>query len=180
MTPSSDLSGRKTGTLRATLLAILVVAVLAATGCSTTAPPAAPQTAPVTPPPAATPPAAQTPPDMPANVVPKGSVKTLIVKDVVKGTGPAVKKGDSVTVNYTGWLTNGTMFDSSIGRQPFPFVVGAGNVIAGWDNGLVGMQVGGKRILVIPPAMGYGAQGAAPVIPPNAVLVFEVDLLTIN
>ena len=164
---------------RTVLLALSVFAfAVAASGCTattpqTTAPPPAPA-------PEVAPPAAATPPEMPVGVVPKGTVKTLVIKDVEKGTGPAVKKGDSATVDYTGWLTDGTRFDSSIGRQPIPFTVGAGEVIAGWDNGLVGMQAGGKRILVIPSGMAYGPQGRPPVIPQNAVLVFEVDLISIN
>jgi FKBP-type peptidyl-prolyl cis-trans isomerase len=109
------------------------------------------------------------------------SPSSLIIKDEVVGTGPAAKAGDTVTVDYTGWLTDGTKFDSSLDRnEPFSFELGAGQVIAGWDQGVAGMKVGGKRKLTIPPELGYGAQGAGGVIPPNATLVFEVELLQIN
>ena len=109
------------------------------------------------------------------------SVDSLLIEDEVVGTGPAAKSGDSVTVNYTGWLTDGTKFDSSLDRnEPFTFTLGAQEVIAGWDQGVAGMKVGGKRKLTIPPDLGYGARGAGGLIPPNATLVFEVELLTIN
>ncbi|MDE1924643.1 MAG: FKBP-type peptidyl-prolyl cis-trans isomerase [Patescibacteria group bacterium] len=108
-----------------------------------------------------------------------GAPASLVVQDEVVGTGAAVQPGDTVTVNYTGKLQDGTVFDTSVGRAPFQFTVGAGQVIPGWDQGLVGMQAGGKRILIIPPSLAYGAQGAGP-IPPNATLTFEVDLLSIT
>ncbi len=105
----------------------------------------------------------------------------LKIKDEVVGKGTAAKAGDRVTVDYTGWLTDGTKFDSSKDRnQPFVFTLGAGEVIPGWDQGVAGMKIGGKRKLTIPPDLGYGAQGAGGVIPPNATLVFEVDLLKIG
>ncbi|MHB8791803.1 MAG: FKBP-type peptidyl-prolyl cis-trans isomerase [Thermoleophilia bacterium] len=105
----------------------------------------------------------------------------LKIEDVTVGTGPAAKSGDSVTVDYTGWLTDGTKFDSSKDKnKPFTFTLGAGKVIPGWDQGVAGMMVGGKRKLTIPPELGYGAQGAGGVIPPNATLVFEVELKNIN
>lgn len=102
--------------------------------------------------------------------------------DVVVGTGAVAKAGRSVTVHYTGWLwkggAKGAKFDSSKDRgDPFVFALGAGQVIAGWDEGVQGMQIGGKRMLVIPPQLGYGARGAGGVIPPNATLLFEVELL---
>ena len=101
--------------------------------------------------------------------------------DEVVGEGPSAKSGDRVTVNYTGWLLDGTKFDSSKDRnQPFSFSLGAGNVISGWDQGVAGMKVGGKRKLTVPPDLGYGNPGAGGVIPPNATLVFEVELLKIN
>jgi FKBP-type peptidyl-prolyl cis-trans isomerase len=98
------------------------------------------------------------------------------------GNGPQPKAGQTVVVNYTGYLDNGTKFDSSLDRnQPFEFVLGAGQVIRGWDEGLSTMKVGGKRRLVIPPDLAYGAQGAGGgVIPPNARLTFDVELLAIK
>ncbi len=105
----------------------------------------------------------------------------LKIEDVVVGTGAEAVKGKLVSVHYTGWLTNGKKFDSSKDRgQPFQFPLGAGHVIQGWDEGVKGMKVGGKRKLTIPPEMGYGAQGAGGVIPPNATLVFEVELLGVR
>ncbi len=106
--------------------------------------------------------------------------KKLQITDEKVGTGPAAKKGDTVTVNYVGTLMNGKQFDSSYSRnQPFTFTIGAGQVIKGWDLGVVGMKVGGKRKLVIPPDLGYGstAQGS---IPANSTLIFEIELLSIK
>jgi peptidylprolyl isomerase len=101
--------------------------------------------------------------------------------DIVVGTGaPAVAK-KKVKVHYTGWLTNGKKFDSSVDRgMPFEFKLGAGDVIKGWDEGVMGMNVGGKRQLRIPPKLGYGADGAGNVIPPNATLIFDVELLDVQ
>ena len=105
----------------------------------------------------------------------------LQYEDLAEGTGAAAKAGDSVEVHYTGWLTDGKKFDSSHDRHsPFRFQLGAGRVIKGWDEGVAGMKVGGKRKLHIPPALGYGARGAGAVIPPNAELIFEVELLGIR
>ena len=102
----------------------------------------------------------------------------LIMEDLVVGTGTAAASGQKVTVHYTGWLTNGTKFDSSKDRgDPFVFPLGKGQVIRGWDEGVAGMKVGGKRTLIIPPQLGYGARGAGGVIPPNATLKFDVELL---
>ena len=98
--------------------------------------------------------------------------------DTVIGDGATAVKGQTVSVHYTGWLTDGEKFDSSKDRNdPFQFQLGAGRVIRGWDEGVQGMKVGGKRKLTIPPSLGYGARGAGGVIPPNATLVFEVELL---
>ncbi len=97
------------------------------------------------------------------------------------GTGTEAQAGKTVSVHYTGWLLDGTKFDSSKDRnQPFSFPLGRGQVIKGWDEGVAGMKVGGKRTLVIPPDLGYGARGAGGVIPPNATLKFEVELLDVK
>lgn len=111
----------------------------------------------------------------------------LQYEDTVAGTGETARAGQNVNVHYTGWLHDpaqdqgrGRKFDSSKDRgQPFNFALGAGQVIGGWDEGVQGMQVGGTRVLLIPPQLGYGARGAGGVIPPNATLVFEVDLLAV-
>ena len=100
--------------------------------------------------------------------------------DLQEGSGAVAAAGKTVEVHYTGWLKDGTKFDSSLGRgKPFSFKLGAGQVIQGWDEGVAGMKVGGKRKLVIPPALGYGAHGAGGAIPPNAELTFEVELLRV-
>jgi len=105
--------------------------------------------------------------------------------DLKVGTGPAAAPRDTVRVHYTGWLYNngvkGTKFDSSLDRgQPFGFALGAGQVIRGWDEGVAGMKIGGKRTLIIPPELGYGERGAGGVIPPNATLMFDVELLGVQ
>jgi peptidylprolyl isomerase len=105
----------------------------------------------------------------------------LKYQDLVVGTGTTPKVGQTCSVHYTGWLTNGTKFDSSRDRgQPFTFPIGQGHVIKGWDEGVMGMKVGGKRKLMVPPDLAYGAQGYPPVIPPNSELVFEVELLGVQ
>jgi peptidylprolyl isomerase len=115
---------------------------------------------------------------VPAAEAPLGTLK---ITDQALGTGSEAVSGKRVTVNYEGRLITGRKFDSSYDRgQPFSFVLGAGQVIAGWEQGILGMKVGGKRQLVIPPHLGYGATGAGGVIPPNATLVFDVELLGVD
>jgi len=185
---SSSSSSYRKG-MRGSLLAGLTLAVtIAAIGCSPSSPPEA--TTPESPSSevaslaeslaaqqAAT-------PDETAPEAPKAEpVTKLKIENLKKGTGAKAKNGDVLTVHYTGWLTDGTKFDSSknSGRQPFAFPLGAQKVIPGWDKGMLGMKVGGKRKLTIPPDMGYGEQGTpGGPIPPNATLVFEVELLKIN
>ena len=105
----------------------------------------------------------------------------LIIEDIKVGDGDEARAGQFVSVHYTGWLTDGAKFDSSKDRNdPFEFGLGARQVISGWDEGVQGMKVGGTRKLTIPPNLGYGARGAGGVIPPNATLVFEVELLAIK
>jgi FKBP-type peptidyl-prolyl cis-trans isomerase len=104
----------------------------------------------------------------------------LKYEDVRVGTGPGAKKGDPVVVHYTGWLaSNRQVFDTSMGKTAFRFVLGRGQVIKGWDEGVVGMKAGGKRLLTIPASLGYGEKGAPPRIPPNADLLFEVEMVRI-
>jgi FKBP-type peptidyl-prolyl cis-trans isomerase len=115
------------------------------------------------------------------NAPPAGDPNAKLgITDTVVGTGQEAKTGDTVSVHYVGTLTDGTEFDQSRKRgQPFKFTLGAGNVIKGWDQGVVGMKVGGKRKLVIPPSLGYGARGAGGAIPPNATLNFDIELMSI-
>lgn len=114
---------------------------------------------------------------MPATTTASG----LVIEDLSVGAGEPAAAGRNVTVHYTGWLADGTKFDSSRDRgDPFVFPLGGRRVIAGWDEGVQGMRVGGVRKLTIPPALGYGARGAGGVIPPNATLVFEVELLGVG
>ena len=116
------------------------------------------------------------------------TVQTLQKTDTKQGTGAEAVPGKAVVVHYTGWLYDpsapegkGTKFDSSLDRKvPFGFILGAGRVIRGWDEGVAGMKVGGARTLIIPPDMGYGARGAGGVIPPNATLIFDVELLEVK
>ena len=112
---------------------------------------------------------------------------TLQTTDTLVGAGAVAANGNTLTIHYTGWLYSntaanfrGTQFDTSVGKQPFQFKLGAGTVISGFDQGLVGMRVGGTRVLIIPSALGYGAAGVAGLIPPNSGLVFSVELLAVQ
>ncbi len=113
------------------------------------------------------------------STIPNPVPTSLTITDLTVGTGEEIKKGDTISVNYVGALTDGTVFDSSVNRGPFSFDYGAGRVIAGWEQGLAGMKVGGKRFLVIPPALAYGSQDLGS-IPPNSTLLFEVELLSVG
>ncbi len=106
----------------------------------------------------------------------------LIIEDIKEGTGPSPKKGDTIVVHYTGWLTNGKKFDSSLDRKkPLEFKIGVGQVIQGWDKGVITMKVGGKRKLTIPPELAYGNRNVGNgLIPPKSTLIFEVELLKIK
>ncbi len=137
---------------------------------------------------------AQTPTHKPIQVVrPNTNAPTKVTGDGIKtesglqywdikvGTGEAAKSGDKVKVHYTGWLTTGKKFDSSVdAHQPYDFTLGQGNVIKGWDEGVAGMKVGGKRQLRIPPELAYGESGYKTIIPPNATLIFDVQLLAVK
>ena len=180
MAHRSTQTGRNRGgaRVRLTILAGVLLAVGVLTSACSSASSNSPQTSAPAQSQTAAPSTAATPPAAAGTTEPAPT--TLQIKDTVVGKGAAAKAGDSVTVDYTGWLLDGTEFDSSVGKQPFTFTIGAGRVIPGWDQGVAGMEVGGTRVLVIPPDLAYGAQGAGGVIPPNAPLKFEVKLLAIN
>lgn len=180
-------------------LLVAPLIVLALTSCGNVAPSAAaPTSAPAAEAPAAAPPTvpaaapAAEAPAPPSGGAPAAPTKVedaqyttapsgLKYYELAPGTGAAPAAGREVVVHYTGWLQDGTKFDSSLDRgEPFSFRLGAGEVIPGWDEGLATMQVGGKRQLLIPPDLGYGASGAGGVIPPNATLIFEVELLDVR
>ena len=115
------------------------------------------------------------------NGAPTKTADGLEYWDIKVGTGPVAAAGHTVKVHYTGWLTNGKKFDSSVDRgEPFTFDLGSGQVIKGWDEGVAGMKVGGKRQLRIPPALAYGDRGAGGAVPPNATLIFDVELLGVR
>ena len=150
--------------LRLVTAVACVAALTALAGCEQKVPEPQPEPGRVTPPPQAVP----EPPD-------------LIKEDVTVGSGAEAKDGDPVRVHYTGrLLKNGVQFDSSVGKDPFKFTLGKGEVIKGWDQGVVGMKVGGKRKLTIPSKLGYGDTGSPPKIPAKATLVFEVELLGVG
>ncbi len=114
-------------------------------------------------------------------ITPPGTGSELKKEDLMVGNGAEAIAGKTVSVHYTGWLTDGKKFDSSKDRgQPFEFKIGSGQVIQGWDQGIAGMKVGGKRKLIIPPQLGYGDHGAGGVIPPQSTLIFEVELLAVQ
>lgn len=126
-------------------------------------------------------PAAETPNSQSLEKTTPTSTEKITIEDLTPGEGPEVKSGDTVRIHYTGTLVNGTKFDSSYdhGSEPFETQIGVGRVIKGWDEGVVGMKVGGKRKLIIPPSLGYGAQDMG-TIPPNSTLIFELELVEIK
>lgn len=131
--------------------------------------------------PAETPTMSSNIPELPAGAETITTASGLQYVDINPGEGATPAKGDRVQMHYTGWLTDGKKFDSSVDRgQPFVFTLGVGQVIKGWDEGVASMKTGGKRRLIIPPDLGYGPRGAGGVIPPNATLVFDVELLGIQ
>ena len=160
---------------RPLLLVLALAALIAVAGCGSDSEEPASK---------ATPEAAATPErTKPEITVPKGKPpKKLVIKDIEEGAGKPAKAGDQVTVQYVGIsYLNGRQFDASWDRgEPFSFQLGAGQVIPGWDEGVAGMKVGGRRLLVIPPKLAYGPQGSPPVIGPNETLVFVVDLLGVQ
>lgn len=153
------------------MCAALSSGALLVAGCARHAP------APATPPPAAEAPKPAAPPPGRVHHLASG----LVYEDLVVGTGKMADPGLLVSVHYTGWLADGTKFQSSYDSgQPFHFAIGAHQVIAGWDEGVKGMRVGGRRKLTIPPDLAYGSQGRGALIPPNATLVFEVELISVE
>jgi peptidylprolyl isomerase len=175
MSNRSERARRRAARVRNQRIVIIVVAVLVVAVAAFFAVRA------FAPKPASTPAASAGSPGAASSAPMTKTASGLQYQDMTAGSGPAAKSGDKVSVHYTGWLENGTKFDSSVDRgQPFNFTLGAGQVIPGWDEGVAGMQVGGKRKLIIPAALGYGSQGAGGVIPPNATLIFDVELLGIN
>ena len=175
-------STRKADAVKRFAVSMLLVAVLAAaviaSGCSNTAEPPSESLAPETAAPEQTAPSSEGTSAGPQAQT--ADVTELKIEDKTVGTGAEAKVGDLVAVHYTGWLTDGTEFDSSKGGEPFQFRIGEGRVIQGWEQGVPGMKVGGVRKLTIPPDLGYGPQGYPGAIPGNATLVFEVELVKVN
>jgi FKBP-type peptidyl-prolyl cis-trans isomerase FkpA len=161
---SIELYNRVRGPLRSAVVALVTLTVLSACGGeTTTTPPSNPATETFA-------------PSLGVDLASMTKLSpNLYIKDVTVGSGAAVAKGQLLTMLYTGWLTNGSQFDTDIGRAPFAFHLGAGEVIPGWDQGIAGMRIGGERLLVIGSALGYGAAGRG-AIPPNATLVFHVQI----
>lgn len=159
--------------LKSTIVATALVATVVLAGCSGSSPSSSSETA--------LPPGHPSTDTQSAASQAQGGVTELITEDTKAGKGSAVEDGDTVVVHYSGWLLDGTKFDSSLERDdPFEFTIGDGNVIEGWEKGLIGMKEGGTRRLTIPPSLGYGDQGAGGVIPPNATLLFEIELLEVK
>jgi FKBP-type peptidyl-prolyl cis-trans isomerase FkpA len=171
---------------RAALAALVLTTLTTLPACTSLTEPPPPEPvassgahAATAPPASGSPQAPQGVPALPALPVPPDQQMGMVT--TTPGNGPVAKAGDRVSVHYVGTLTDGSKFDSSRDRnQPFQFVLGQGQVIKGWDQGVAGMKVGEKRKLTIPPAMAYGPQGRPPKIPPNSTLVFEVELMGIN
>ncbi len=162
-------------------IAFGMVVSLAGAGCRDRVPEPASMTAEPTPTTAAASAAPEPTPDPAPSASAAPAASSLIKKDVKVGKGKAAKRGDTVSVHYVGTLMDGTKFDSSRDRnEPFEFTLGEGHVIKGWDEGVVGMKVGGIRELTIPPDLAYGARGAPPKIAPGATLKFEIELLEIK
>lgn len=165
-------------------LAAAALVALGIAGCANTG--SSPKSSPSTSNTAAAPPPApvQLPTGIPA--IPAGAqapvttASGLVYQDFVVGAGASPQTGKTVTIHYSGWLTNGTPFDSSRKRGvPYSFPIGTGRVVAGWDEGILSMKVGGQRRLTVPPSLGYGANGRGGVIPPNATMIFDVELLAV-
>ena len=169
------------------ILAVLITVIVACTESESTAPPSPTATATPSPTATGTPAPTATATPGPTTVVDSSSIPIITtdsglqIKDLIVGTGQRAQIGDTAVVDYTGWLEDGTKFDSSLDRGvPFEFVIGQGRVIKGWDEGVASMNVGGKRELTIPSELAYGDRGIGDVIPPGATLIFEVELIALR